>query len=47
MALLFKWLQRNNLHYTDSYELEKLYNEKEEKEVIKILYDNIKEISEK
>lgn len=47
VPILFKWLKRNNLNYKDLYDLEKLYNEMDEKEVVEILYSKISEISER
>lgn len=44
IPLVFKWMQRNNINYTDFYNLENLYDENNEKEAIDILYSKIEEI---
>ncbi|SCJ89626.1 Uncharacterised protein [uncultured Clostridium sp.] len=47
IPVLLKWMKENKINYIDSYNLEELYNSKEEKEVIEILYNNIKEITDR
>lgn len=41
---ILSWVQENNIEFTDSYDLVKLYNENNSKEVIEILYSKLQEI---
>lgn len=47
IPLLLKWMKENNIRYIDPYNLEGMYSSKEEKDVIELLYNNIKEIPER
>ena len=38
------WVQENNIKFTDSYDLVKLYSENNSKEAIDILYSKLQEI---
>jgi len=41
---ILRWVQKNNIEYTDSYNLVKLYSENDPKEVVDILYNKLQEI---
>ena len=41
---ILSWVQQNNIRFTDSYDLVKLYSENSSKEAIDILYSKIQEI---
>lgn len=41
---ILSWVQENNINFTDSYDLVKLYSENNSKEAVDILYSKIQEI---
>ena len=41
---LLSWIKQNNIEFTDSYDLVKLYSENNSKEAIDILYGKLQEI---
>lgn len=41
---ILRWVEKNNIEYTDSYNLIKLYSENDPKEVVDIIYNKLQEI---